>query len=138
MRNIREKIKEFYLGRAKLYAKIKQYKKAVNDYEKVYSDYVSNDIVSVCESNGFTKEAEKLYTKAINEDKNNPKNYLRRAYFYMLTERNKKALSDCEFCLKLYPKDIIILTLKDVLTKKLKFTKKTPTAKNKKGISPSH
>lgn len=35
-------IKEFYLGRAKLYGKIKQYKKAFNDYKKVYTDYVSN------------------------------------------------------------------------------------------------
>ena len=84
MKNVREKIKEFnklikkypgikelYLGRAKLYGKIKQYKKAFNDYEKVHTGYISNDIADICERTNLIKEAEELHTKAINSKKNN-------------------------------------------------------------------
>ena len=128
MKNVKEKIKEFnklikkypgikelYLGRAKLYGKIKQYKKAFNDYEKVYTGYISNDIADICERNNLIEEAEELYTKAINLDKNNVGNYLRRAYFYMCTKRNEKAFSDCKTCLEISPQK----TLAKILIKKL-------------------
>ena len=128
MKNVKEKIKEFnklikkyhgikelYLGRAKLYGKIKQYKKAFNDYEKVYTGYISNDIADICERNNLIEEAEELYTKAINLDKNNSKNYLHRAYFYMRTQKNKEAISDCKTCLEISPQK----TLAKILIKKL-------------------
>ncbi len=128
MENVKEKIKEFnklikkypdmkelYLGRAKLYGKIKQYKKAFNDYEKVYTGYISNDIADICERNNLIVEAEQLYNKAINLDKNNSGNYLRRAYFYMRTKRNEKAFSDFKTCLEISPQK----TLTEILIKKL-------------------
>ncbi len=110
-------IKEFYLGRAILYTKIKQYKKAVQDYEKAYKNYFCQDIISICERNGLTKEAEEFYTKAINTEKS-AKNYINRSYFYARICEKEKALNDLKTSLKLSPKEETILSLANILTKK--------------------
>ncbi len=108
-------IKEFYLGRAILYTKIKQYKKAVQDYEKAYKNYFCYDLINICERNGLTKEAEEFYTKAINKD-NSAKNYLNRTYFYMRIGEKEKALNDLKTSLKLSPKNETISTISQILS----------------------
>ena len=131
--NIKEEIKEFtklikkypdiedlYIGRAILYAKIKQYKNAVEDYENGCRKYICYDILSVCRRNHLIKEIEEFYIKAINKDKNNVVNYMRRARFYMSIGEDKKALADCETFLKMFPENKLILEYKKVLTEKLK------------------
>ena len=116
-------IKDFYLGRAELYGKIKQYKKACEYYKKARNHYILNDIASICERYNLIEEAEMIYTKAINIDKNNPENYIKRASFYALTSKNKKAISDCKTVLKLQPKNKIIVEMAKMLIKKLSETK---------------
>jgi len=131
-KDIKEEIKEFdklikkypykkdlYIGRAMLYTKIKQYKKAAEDYTKVHTNYISYDILNICERDFLINEAEEIYTKAINKDKNDFANYTRRAYFYMRIGELKKALTDCETALKISPKNEIILMIKGTLVKKL-------------------
>ncbi len=115
-------IKEFYIGRAILYTKIKQYKKAVKDYEKAYKNYFCQDMINICERNGLTKEAEEFYTKEINTEKS-AKNYINRAYFYARICEKEKALNDLKTSLKLSPKDETILTITKILTKKLEIIK---------------
>jgi len=112
-------IKEFYIERAKLYGEIKEYKKAFEDFKKTLDEYYTcEDIATVCEKVGLKKEAENFYTKAINENKNNPNAYINRIYFYMRTGETEKAISDCKTVLKISPKDENISTLKQILTKK--------------------
>ena len=132
MNNIKERIKELseiikrhpcvddlYIERAKLYEKLKLYKQALDDYKKTFPDYyICKNIVTVCEDNGLIKEAERLYTKAINADINNIEVYIKRICFYMRTGEIEKAITDCKTVLKLFPKDENILTLKKILTKK--------------------
>ena len=94
MKSIKEEIKEFsklikkypfkedvYIGRALLYMKIKQHRKAAEDFKKAHTSYIPYDILSICERNNLIKEAEELYTKAINADKNNFLSYTNRAGF---------------------------------------------------------
>ena len=151
MLNIKEEIKEFtklikkysdiedlYIGRAILYTKTKQYKKAVEDYEKGCKKYLCYDIMNICKRNNLIKEAEELYTKTINKDKNNIINYMSRARFYMSRARfymsigeDKKALADCEIILKLSPGNKFILEIKKVLIKKLNIQKHTQKTKIK-------
>ena len=85
-----------------------------------YIDYISDDIRDICERNDLIKEAERLYTKEINKDKNNAGNYIRRAYFYLRNGENEKAIHDCKTAIKLSPKDKIILTLVEMLIKEAK------------------
>ena len=113
-------IKELYIGRAILYTKSKQYKKALEDYEKTHANYLEKDILSICERNGLVKEAEKYYTTVINANKNDVKNYIRRAYFYKRIGENKKAFSDCKRALEISPYNETILMLTEILTEKLK------------------
>ena len=131
MSNIKERIKELseiikrhpdindlYIERAKLYEKLKLYKQALDDYKKIFPGYyVCKDIITLCEENGLIKEAEKLYTKAINTDINDIEVYIKRICFYMRTGQIEKAISDCKTVLKLSPKEENILTLKKILTK---------------------
>lgn len=144
MLGIKEEIKEFtklikkysdiedlYIGRAILYTKTKQYKKAVEDYEKGCKKYLCYDIMNICKRNNLIKEAEELYTKTINKDKNNIINYMSRARFYMSIGEDKKALADCEIILKLSPENEFILEIKKVLIKKLNIQKHTPKTKIK-------
>ena len=132
MRNIKEEIKEFtklikkypdvqdlYIGRAILYTKTKQYKKALEDYQKG-CNYICYDIMNICKRNNLFKEMEEFYIKAINKDKNNTVNYLSRARFYMSIGEDKKALADCETILKISPKNKFVLDIKKFLTEKLK------------------
>ena len=133
LKEIEEEIKEFgelikkypdiielYIGRALLYTKIKQYENAIKDYEKGCANYMCYDIMNVCKRNNLVKEAEELYTKKINKDKNNTINYMSRARFYISVGENEKALSDCETILKLSPKNKFFLEIKEALIKKLK------------------
>ena len=132
MNNIKEEIKEFtklikkypgiqdlYIGRAILYTKTKQYKKALEDYENG-CNYICYDIMNICKRNNLFKEMEEFYIKAINKDKNNTVNYLSRARFYMSIGEDKKALADCETILKISPKNKFVLEIKKLLTEKLK------------------
>ena len=140
-------VKEFYLGRATLYEEIGEYKKAVADYKRLCIHHIWYDIVSICKRNRLYEEVENFYTKAINIDKNDVKNYYCRAYFYMIICEYKKALADCKKGLKLDAEDKHILSLQETLieklnkrkikketsiisNRKLKLTKKTLTAKN--------
>ncbi len=116
-------VKEFYLVRAELYGKVKKYKKASEDYKRIRNCYILNDIISICERYNLIEEVEVIYTKAINKDKNNPENYMKRASFYALTNKKKKALSDCKTVLKLHPKNKIIIEMAEMLIKKLSKTK---------------
>lgn len=112
-------VKELYIGRAKLYGKIKQYKKAFEDYEKIYKSFLNYcNIADICERNDLIKEAESFYTKAINKEKN-VRNYFLRAFFYKRIGKNKKALSDCKRGLKYNQKDKILLAMQKVLIKEL-------------------
>ncbi len=133
MKNIKEEIKEFtelinkyplkedlYIGRAFLYMEIKQYKKAAEDFKKAHTNYIGYDIYSVCEREDLIAEAEKLYTKTINDDKSNFLNYTKRAGFYTRIDRLEMALADCETALKLAPGNEIALIVKETLIKKIK------------------
>ena len=144
MNNIKEEIKEFtklikkysdiedlYIGRGILYTKTKQYKKAVEDYERGCKKYFCYDIMNICKRNNLIKEAEELYTKTVNKDKNNIINYMSRARFYMSIGEDKKALADCEIILKLSPENEFILEIKKVLIKKLNIQKHTQKTKIK-------
>ena len=112
-------VKEFYVYRAILYEKTKQYKKAIEDYKQTLPDtYICFNMADICERNGLIKEAENFYTKAINKDKNNTYNYISRIYFYIRNKETEKALSDCNTVLKLSPKNETIMALKRILTGK--------------------
>lgn len=137
MNNIKEEIREFnklikkysdiedlYIGRAILYTKNKQYKKAVEDYERGCKKYLCYDIINICKRNNLIKEAEEFYTRTINKDKDNIINYISRARFYISIGEDKKALADCDNILKLSPENKFILEIKKVLTKKLDIHKK--------------
>ena len=76
---------------------------------------ISDDIKDILERNDLIKEAEEIYTREINEDKNNAKNYIGRAYFYLRNGKNKKAISDCKTAIKLSPKDRTVLILAEML-----------------------
>ena len=116
-------VKEFYLVRAQLCRKVKKYKKASEDYKRARNCYILNDIISICEKYDLIEETERIYTKAINKDKNNPENYMKRGSFYALTNKNKKAITDCKTVLKLNPKNKIIKEMAEMLIKKLSETK---------------
>ena len=132
MSNIKKQIKEFdklinkypdiqelYIGRAILYTKIKQYKKAVKDYKKGCENYICYDIMAICKRNHLIKEAEEFYTQKIKQE-NNIVNYISRARFYISIGEDKKALADCETILKKEPQNEFILEMKKALDKKLK------------------
>lgn len=111
-------VKELYKERAKLYGEIKEYKKAFEDFKKAYFGYYTlENVITVCEKAGLIKEAERLYTEAINTDKNNINSYIRRIYFYMRNGEIEKAITDCNSVLNISPKDETVLTLHKILTK---------------------
>ncbi len=111
-------IEEFYTGRAVLYAQIKEYKKAVKDYQ-MGCKYMSYDIMAICKRHNLTQELERIYTNNVNKDKNNIANYMSRARFYMKIGENKKALADCEIVLKSSPNNKFFSELKEILVKKI-------------------
>lgn len=112
------KVKEFYLIRAKLYTKICEFGKAIEDYERVTDNYLCHTVSSVYKKYNLTKEVEKYYKKAIKDNKNNYKNYTSRAYFYMDIGEKEKALKDCNTALKLCPKNkLIIESIENLITK---------------------
>ena len=112
-------VKELRIERAKLYDADGQYKKAVEDFKKTLTGYYCfENIIKVCEEAGLTEEAERLYIKAIEADKENICNYLEKIYFHMRQKEFEKALADCKKVLKLFPKNETISTLKRVLTGK--------------------
>ena len=131
MKSIKERIKEYseviernpnvrdlYLNRARLYEASKQYKKAVEDYKKLFPGYyICEDILTVCERNGLFKAAEQFYTKEINKDKKNINKYIDRLYFYMRNKEIEKALLDCKTILELSPKEETVSILKRILIK---------------------
>ena len=136
MLSIEEEIKEFsklikkypdiqdlYIGRAILYTKIKQYKKAIEDYKKGCEKYICYDIMTVCKRNVLIKEAEDLYIEKINRNKNDITNYISRARFYISIGEHEKALADCETILKIAPNNKFILGIKETLKQKLKISK---------------
>ena len=52
-------VQEFYIYRAYLYEKTKQYQKAIEDYKAILPvQYLNFDIAGACESNCLVKEAE--------------------------------------------------------------------------------
>jgi len=113
-------VKEFYIYRAFLYEKTKQYQKAMEDYKMILPpQYLNFDIAGICEKNGLVKEAEKYYTQAINEDKKNIYRYISRIHFYMRIKEIDKAILDCKKVLKLSPKKETIQTLKRILTQEI-------------------
>jgi len=112
-------VKEFYLGRAKLYEDLEDYKKAVEDYKRACIQYIWYDIVSICKRNRLYKEAEEFYTNAINRNKNDVRSYFCRAYFYHNIGEYRKALSDCQKGLKLEPGNESLSQLKEILFEKL-------------------
>ena len=83
-----------------------------------YKDYI-DDIKDICERNNLLQEAERLYTKEINVDKNNARNYVCRAYFYMRNGKKEKAIRDCKTAQKLCPNDKIILPIIELMLKRL-------------------
>ena len=97
---------DLYIGRALLYMEIKQYKKSVEDFKKAHTNYIAYDILSICERNNLIKEAEELYTEAINVNKNDFLNYINRAGFYRCIGETEKALADYKNALKFCPKKI--------------------------------
>ena len=113
-------VQEFYVYRAFLYEKTKQYQKAIEDYKKILPvQYLNFDIAGICEKNDLLKEAEIYYTKAINGDKNNIHNYIRRIYFYMRIKEIDKAILDCKTVLEISPKKETIQILKRILTEEI-------------------
>ena len=117
------RIEVLYADRARLYGKINKHKKASEDYKKARNCYILNDIISICEKYNLIEEAEIIYTKAIKKDKNNPETYMKRASFYALTNKNKKALADCKTVLRLRPQNKIIIEMAEMLIKELGETK---------------
>ena len=122
---------ELYIGRALLYKKIKQYEKVIEDFERVCMKYMCYDITVICKRHNFIKEAEEIYTRQINKDRNNIMGYITRARFYKSICEYQKALDDCKNALKISPKNKFVLEMKKELSKKLKEeqknTKKTKT-----------
>ena len=113
-------VQEFYIYRAYLYEKTKQYPKAIEDYKIILpKQYICFDMAGICERNGLVKEAEKYYTQAINKDKKNIQQYIRRIYFYIRIKKIEKAILDCKTVLELSPKDETVKTLKRILTEKI-------------------
>ena len=146
MNNIKEQIKEFdklikkypdiqelYLGRAILYTKIKQYKKAVEDYKKGCENYMCSDIMAICKRNHLIKEAEEFYTEKIKQG-NNVVNCISRARFYISIGEDKKALLDCETILKKEPQNEFVLGMKKILDKKVKNKKNFTVQRKKKPV----
>jgi len=112
-------IQEFYIYRAFLYEKSKQYQKAVEDYKAILpAQYICFDMASICERNGLNKEAEMYYTQAINKNEKDINNYICRIYFYLRIKEIEKALSDCKTVLELSPKNETALMLKKILNGK--------------------
>jgi len=122
-------ISELYIGRAVLYAKNKEYEKAIKDYETAHKDYIYN-VVTVCLRNHLTGEIERIYTEKINKDKNNIVNYMSRARFYRTMGENQKALTDCNSILKMSPNNKFILYLKKEIIKELKEQERRAKQKN--------
>ena len=118
-------IEELYIGRALLYAKIKQYKKAIEDFERGCMEYMCYDITVICKRHSLFKDAEEIYTKQIDKDKNNIMGYITRARFYKSICEYKKALTDCESALKISPKDKFVLEMKKELIKEFKKQQKS-------------
>jgi len=113
-------VKEFYIYRAYLYEKTKQYQKAMKDYKTILpTQYLNFDIAYICEKKGLFKEAERFYTQAINEDKKNIHKYIRRIRFYLSIKETDKAILDCKTALELFPKEETIKTLKRILTEEI-------------------
>ena len=113
-------VQEFYVYRAFLYEKTKQYQKAIEDYKKILPvQYLNFDIAGICEKNDLFKEAEIYYTKAINEDKNNIHKYINRIHFYMRIKEIDKAILDCKTVLEISPKKETIQILKRILTEEI-------------------
>lgn len=113
------RIEEFYTGRAFLYTQIKEYGKAVKDYQ-MGCKYMSYDIMAICKRNNLLKELEKIYTRNVNKDKNNIAGYMNRARFYMKIGKDREALADCEIVLKKSPENEFFSELKEILVKRLK------------------
>ena len=113
-------IQEFYIYRAFLYEKNKEYKKAMQDYKKILPpQYINFDIACICEKKGLLKEAEKYYTQAIIKDKKNIHKYISRIYFYIRIKETEKAIYDCKTVLEISPKRETIQTLKRILTENI-------------------
>lgn len=113
-------VQEFYIYRAYLYEKSKQYPKAIEDYKAILpAQYICFDMAGICERNGLVKEAEKYYTQAINKDKKNIQQYIRRIYFYIRIKKIEKAILDCKTVLELSPSNETIKTLKRILTENI-------------------
>ena len=113
-------VQEFYIYRAYLYEKTKQYQKALEDYKAIVPpQYLNFDIAGICEEHGLVKEAEKYYTQKIKEDKKNIHNYIRRIHFYMRIREIDKAILDCKTVLELSPKNETIQILKRILTEEI-------------------
>ena len=113
-------VQEFYVYRSFLYEKTKQYQKAIEDYKMIVPTFYLNfDIAGICEEHSLIKEAERFYTQAINEDKNNIHSYIRRIHFYMRIKEIDKAILDCKTVLEISPKKETIQTLKRILTEEI-------------------
>ncbi len=146
MNNIKEQIKEFnklikkypdiqelYIGRAILYTKIKEYKKALEDYRKGCENYLCYDIINICKRNNLIKEAEEFCTNKIKKE-SSVMNYSSRARFYISIGENKKALADCETILKMSPENKLISEIKKSLIKKLKEEQRHSTKRKIKPV----
>ena len=146
MNNIKEQIKEFnklikkypdiqelYIGRAILYTKIKEYKKALEDYRKGCENYICYDIINICKRNNLIKEAEEFCTNKIKRE-SSVMNYSSRARFYISIGENKKALADCETILKMSPENKLISEIKKSLIKKLKEEQRHSTKRKIKPV----
>ncbi len=113
-------IEEFYVYRAHLYEKTRQYQKAMEDYKKILPAYYLNfDIAGICEKNDLLKEAEIYYTKAINENKESIYKYINRIHFYMRIKEIDKAILDCKTVLEISPEKETVATLKRILTEEI-------------------
>ena len=146
MNNIKEQIKEFnklikkypdiqelYIGRAILYTKIKEYKKALEDYRKGCENYLCYDIFNICRRNGLIKDAEEFCANKIKKE-SSVMNYSSRARFYISIGENKKALADCETILKMSPENKLISEIKKSLIKKLKEEQRHSTKRKIKPV----
>ena len=146
MNDIKEQIKEFnklikkypdiqelYIGRAILYIKIKEYKKALEDYRKGCENYICYDIFNICRRNGLIKDAEEFCTNKIKKE-SSVMNYSSRARFYISIGENKKALADCETILKMSPENKLISEIKKSLIKKLKEEQRHSTKRKIKPV----
>ena len=146
MNDIKEQIKEFnklikkypdiqelYIGRAILYTKIKEYKKALEDYRKGCENYICYDIINICKRNNLIKEAEEFCTNKIKKE-SSVMDYSSRARFYISIGENKKALADCETILKMSPENKLISEIKKSLIKKLKEEQRHSTKRKIKPV----